>query len=151
MITISSIVHCLFFLKVERLNWAFLIKICPLSVVVIVVVVHFSHFRLPFQNHWTNFNQIWHKTFLDIYWNERQRPFPMGDNNKIARIHWRNIISSKASLSKGDLFLYATFPRGDNNEIVKIHWQNLKLVFSRTTGPISTKLLFKRCFFNTIY
>ena len=32
------------------------------------------------------------------------------------------------------------FPRGDNYEIVKIHWQNLKIFFSRTTGPILTKL-----------
>ena len=32
------------------------------------------------------------------------------------------------------------FPRGDNYEIVKIHWRNLKIFFSRTTGPISTKL-----------
>ena len=32
------------------------------------------------------------------------------------------------------------FARGDNNEIVKIHWWNLKIFFSRTTGPISTKL-----------
>ena len=35
------------------------------------------------------------------------------------------------------------FPRGDNCEIVKIHWQNLKMFFSRTTGPISTKLCTK--------
>ena len=32
------------------------------------------------------------------------------------------------------------FPRGDNYEIVKIHWRNLKIVFSRTTGPISTRI-----------
>ena len=32
------------------------------------------------------------------------------------------------------------FPRGDNYEIAKINWRNLKIFFSRTTGPISTKL-----------
>ena len=32
------------------------------------------------------------------------------------------------------------FPRGDNCEIVKIHWQYLKIFFSRTTEPFSTKL-----------
>ena len=32
------------------------------------------------------------------------------------------------------------FPRGDNYKIVKMHLQNLKIVFSRTTRPISTKL-----------
>ena len=47
----------------RRLKWAFLIKICPLSVVV-VVVVNFSHFHLLLQNHWANFNQTWHKAPL---------------------------------------------------------------------------------------
>ena len=48
-----------------------LIKICPLSVVVVVVVVvvgvvavNLSHFHLLPKNHWTNFNQTWHKTSL---------------------------------------------------------------------------------------
>ena len=34
---------------------------CPLS----VVVVNFSHFHGLLQNHWTNFNQTWHKASLD--------------------------------------------------------------------------------------
>ena len=46
----------------RRLKWAFLIKICPLSVV--VVVVNFSHFHLLLKNHWANFNQTWHKVSL---------------------------------------------------------------------------------------
>ena len=32
------------------------------------------------------------------------------------------------------------FPSEDNYEIAKIHWRNLKIFFSRTTDPISTKL-----------
>lgn len=40
------------------LKWAFLIKICPVSVA--IVVVNFSHFYL-LQNHWDNFKQTWHK------------------------------------------------------------------------------------------
>ena len=32
-------------------------------------------------------------------------------------------------------------PKVDNNEIVQIQWQNLNIFFSRTTEPISTKLL----------
>ena len=32
------------------------------------------------------------------------------------------------------------FPSGDNYEITEIYWQNLKILSSRTTGPISTKL-----------
>ena len=48
----------------QRLKWAFLIKICPLTVVVVVVVVNFSPFHLLLQNHWANFNQTWHKASL---------------------------------------------------------------------------------------
>ena len=40
----------------QTLKWAFLITICPLS----VVVVKFSHFLL-LQNQWANFNQTWHQ------------------------------------------------------------------------------------------
>ena len=42
----------------RRLKWTFLIKICPLSV--FVVVVNFSHFHLLLQNHLTNFKQTFH-------------------------------------------------------------------------------------------
>ena len=91
-----------------RLKWAFVIKICPLSVV--LVIVNFSHFHPLLQNHRANFNQTWHK----------------------------------ASLGEGNSSLFKEgprpFPRGDNYEIVKIHWRNLKIFFSRTTEPISTKL-----------
>ena len=44
----------------QRLTWAFLIKICPLSVVVVVgvgVVINFSHVHLILQNPWANFNK----------------------------------------------------------------------------------------------
>ena len=50
-----------------RLKWAFLIKICLLSAVVIVVdivIVNFSHIHFLLQNHWTNFIQTWHKASL---------------------------------------------------------------------------------------
>ena len=53
----------------QRLKWVFLITICLLSVgavvVVVIVYVNFSHFHLLLQNHWANFNQIWHKVVLD--------------------------------------------------------------------------------------
>ena len=32
------------------------------------------------------------------------------------------------------------FPKGNNYKKAKIHWQNFIIFFSRTTGPISTKL-----------
>ena len=72
----------------RRLKWAFLIKICPLSVVVVVVVtvvivvVNFSHFHLLPQNQWTNFNQTWHKASLgegdSSLFKWRAQPFSKG-------------------------------------------------------------------------
>ena len=72
-----------------KLTWrlclwvSFFIACCPLSVCV-HLFVNFSHCHLLFQNHWTNFNQTWHKASLGEG-NSR------GDNNKIAKIHWENL------------------------------------------------------------
>lgn len=44
----------------QRPKWVFLIKICPLS-----VVVNVSYFHLLLQNHWVNFTQTWHKGILE--------------------------------------------------------------------------------------
>ena len=38
------------------------------------------------------------------------------------------------------------FIKGGYYEMAKIHWRNLKILFSRSTGPISTKLGTKRPF-----
>ena len=100
----------------RRLKWAFLIKICPLSVVVVVVVVvvavvvfvvvvNFSHFHLLLQNHWANFNQIWHNAPLvkgiQGCSNERTHPFPRGDNYKKAKINcWIKKTSSPEPLGQ---------------------------------------------------
>ena len=90
---------------------AFLIKICPLSVVVVVVVVvNCSNLHLLLQNHWTNSNQTCHKSCLD--------------DEKSSLFKWRA----------------PPFSKGDSYEIAKIHWQNLNIFFWRTTWPISTKL-----------
>ena len=89
---------------------------------------------------------------------EGPHPSPRGDNNKIAKIHWWNSkiffsrttkpistkLGTKHSWVKG-IQVWSNegprpFPRGDNCEIVKIHWQYLKIFFSRTTEPFSTKL-----------
>ena len=43
------------------------------------------------------------------------------------------------------------FPRADNYGIAKIHWYNLKILFSRTSGPISTKLGTKHPWVKGIY
>ena len=71
--------------------------------------VIFSHVYLLLQNHWANFNQNWHKVSLGE------------ENSCFFKWNMKN------------------FSKGDNYEILKIHWRNLKIIFSRTTGPISTK------------
>ena len=133
----------------RRLKCAFPIKICPLSVVVVVfvvVVINFSHFHLLLQNHWANFNQTWHKASLSegdlILFKWRARPFPRGANYEIVKIHWRNLkiffsrtteststkLSTKHPWVKGIQVCsnegLRTFPRGDKYEIAKIYWQN---------------------------
>ena len=81
----------------QKLKRAFLIKICPLSVVVVVVVgfivvvvVNFSHFHLLLQNHWVNFNQTWHKHLwvkgIQVYSNEGPALF-QGE----IKIHWQSL------------------------------------------------------------
>ena len=97
---------------------------------------------------------------IQVCSNEGPWPFPRGDNNEIAKIHWWNFkiffsrttwpISTKLGTKhpwlKGiqdrSKVGPRPFPRGDNYEIAKIHWRNnLKIFFSRTTEPISTKFL----------
>ena len=98
-----------------KLKWAFLITCrpssgCPSVCPSVCLSVNFSHFHLLLQNHWANFNQTWYKVSLGE-----------GDSSLFK---WR------ATPSK----------RGDNWEKIKINYQLLKFFFSRTTGPISTKL-----------
>ena len=100
---------------------------------------------------------------IQICSNEGPCLFLRGNNNKIAKIHWwsgnKNIffsittkpistkLSTKHPWMKGIQVCSnegpCPFPKGDNYEIVKIHWWNVKVFFSRTTGPISTKLCTK--------
>ena len=105
----------------RRLKWAFLIKICLLS---IVVVVNFSHFHLLLQNHWTNFNQTWHKASLgegdSSLFKRRAPPFSKGRNirnskntltnlkNILMQNHWTNFNQTwhKVSLGKGNSSLF---------------------------------------------
>ena len=89
----------------RRLNWAFRIKICPLSIIVIVIVVvsvgigeNFSHFYLLLQNHWTNFNQDtkhpWVKG-IQFFFKWRALPFFKG----------RKLHNSKNTLTKLKILL----------------------------------------------
>ena len=102
--------YCIISSPTPKVQVNFLIEICPLSfVVVVVVVVNFSHFHLLLQNHWTNFNQTWPKASL------------VEGNSSLLK--WRDM----------------SFPRGYDNKWTK-KLRNFKIFFSRTTGPISTKL-----------
>ena len=90
-------------------SWAFLIKLCLLSIVVVnVVVVVIVNFHIIIFFSWTrgpiSTKHPWGRG-IQICSNEGPRPFP----------------------------------RRNYYEIAKIHWLNLKILFSRTTGQISTK------------
>ena len=66
----------------RRLKWAFMIIFCPLSVVVVVVLVNFLYFHFLLQIHWVNFN--WHNASLVEgdsrgFFYEGPHPFPRGD------------------------------------------------------------------------
>mgnify|MGYP003685767591 CR=1 FL=1 len=95
---------------------------------------------------------------IQVCSNEGPHPFPRGYIYVIVKIHWRNLkiffsrttgpISTKLSTKHpwmmgiqvcSNVRLYP-FPRGDHYKLTKIHWGKLKVFFSRTTGPISTKL-----------
>ena len=71
--------------------------------------INFSHFHLLIENHGANSNQMLTK-------------YPW--------VKWIQVCSSEGQRS---------FPRADNYKITKIHWRNLKIFFTRTAVPISTK------------
>ena len=95
---------------------------------------------------------------IQVCSNDGPRPFPRGDNKKIAKIHWptwkifflrtTGPISTKLCTKRPwvvriqvcSFIGQQPFPREDNYEIAKIHWRILKFIFIRTTVPISTKL-----------
>ena len=65
-----------------------------------------------------------------IFFSRTTGPF----SNKLGTKHPR-VVGLQVSWNEGS----RPFPSGDNYEIAKTYWRNLK-IFSRTTGPISTKL-----------
>ena len=100
--------------------------------------------------------------------NEGPRPSQRGDNRELIKINWQLLkiffcritgpISTKIGTkhpwlngiqvcsNKGP----CSFSRGDNYKMLKIHWQNLKIIFSRTTELISTKLGTKHPWMNGV-
>ena len=108
--------------------------------------------NLLLKNHWAYFNQTWHKASLgeghSNLFKRRAHSFPNADNYEIhwqilknlhLQNHWANQTWHKAFLGELDSSLFK-LRRRDINEVAKIHWLNLKIFFSRTTHPISTKL-----------
>ena len=95
----------------QWLKRAFLTKICPLSVVVVVLVVV------------VNFH-------IFIFFSKTAGPI----STKLGTKHpW--VKGIQVCANEGP----RPFPRGDNYKIVKIHWRNIKIFFFRTAGPISTR------------
>ena len=91
-------------------------------------------------------NHFWVKG-IQVFTNEGPRCFSRGDNYEIVKIHWhllqKHLANFQSKLAEIILLFklksHAFFAREKNCEIVKIHWWILK-IFSRTIGPISTKL-----------
>ena len=127
--------------------------------VVVVVVVNFSHFRFIIQNERTNFIQTWHKhpwvNGIQVCSNEGLCRFPRGayytlpkmqiiSSRTTKQISTKRTCSTNHPLEK-KIQVYSnkgssSFPtRYDNETANKI----LTIVFSRTIGPISTKLVTK--------
>ena len=78
----------------------------------------FTKIKNLFKNNRAHFNKNWHNSFLCE-----------GDSSLFK---WRARL----------------FPLRDKNKIVKIHWRDLKIDFSRTIGPIWSKLGTKQVFTN---
>ena len=131
------------------ITWVFQVKTgIKIFVLVTLDIFGIGHYRGPL---------CFRNTFC---LNEGPLIFPREDNYERVKIHWQfkknlllqnhcanfnqTIIGTNRPRVKDILFNLnegpLLFPRGDAYEIVKIHWQNLEIVFSRTTGLISTKL-----------
>ena len=68
--------------------------------------------------------------FIKIYFSRTTWPI----STKLGTLHpWMKVIQIFFK------WRATPFPRGDNYKIAKVHWRNFKF-FSRTTGPISTKI-----------
>ena len=98
---------------------------------------------------------------IQIYSNEGPGFFPRGYNYEIGKMHWWHFKIFFARTARPILPKLGTkhtwvkgiqvcsneeprpCPRRDNYEIAKIYWWNLKIFFSKTTRPISTKLSIK--------
>ena len=95
-----------------HLSWKLkcLSSVVCLSVCLSVCPSVFSYFRLLLQNHWANSTKL---------------------GTKHPWVEGIQVCSNEGPCPS---------PRGDNSEIVNLYSKYLKILFSRTTGPITTKL-----------
>ena len=94
---------------------------------------------------------------IQVCSNEEERPSPRGDNSKRVKIHQHFFKIFSRTSWPNSIKLNTNYPwmkeiqvcsikgpgplqRGDNQKNVKIGWGHLKIFFSRTTGPILTRL-----------
>ena len=90
---------------------------------------------------------LWKKG-IHVCSNEEPHPSPRGDNNEIAKIHWRNFKIFSRTTGQISTSLWVTrihvcsnegprpFPMGDNNEFAEIHWRNLKIIKCSSLEPV---------------
>ena len=110
------------------------------------------------QNHRVSFNQSWHNEYFDdgephlFKWRALsfyKRKFLQNRwnlkiffkiNGPIFQPYLAKIILGWSEFKFVQMKGHAgLFPRGDNDDIAKSNWRNLKILFSRTTEPISTR------------
>ena len=122
---ISSLAHL-----IQRLKWAFLIKIHLLSVVV-VLICRFIFFIFPSSFSEThgqlqpNFAQsIFESLRKDVYSKEGSRPFPRADNKKNVNYHWKILsiknLQSPEPLKMSD-WLTVNLNESDNCILYNLH------------------------------
>ena len=145
-----------------KFKWAFLIACCLSSSIRLKPFHIFNFFSRTSGPIWTKLGtkHLWVKG-IQICSNEGPCPFPRGDNSEIVKLNWKyfKIFFSRITgpiwtkLSTKHPWVEriqvcsnagpSPSPRGENSENVKLNWKYFKIVFSRTTGPIWTKLCTK--------
>jgi hypothetical protein len=102
-------------------------------------------------------NHSWREK-IQVCSKEGDSPSPRGDNSERVKIHWNFLkIFFFRTCRPNSIKLSANYPcvkgiqvcskgpgplqRGDNHKNVKMGWGHLKIFFSRTTGPILTRLV----------
>jgi hypothetical protein len=145
-----------------KLKWAILIAFFPsvrLSVCLSVNFYIFDFFSKTTGPILTKLgtNHPWGEGF-QVCSNEKDCLSPRGDNSERVKMHWKFLKISFSRTSRPNSIKLdinyswvkgiqvcsnkgpGPLQRGDNHKNVKMGWGHLKVFFSRTTGPILTRL-----------